>query len=99
MLREALKTLPETLDETYVRILYSIDDMYRAGALRILQVLSHSVRPLTIEEVAETLAIDFCGSPKFDPDLRLREPRALLDICASLITVRSRRLDRDDYTS
>ncbi|KAE9378647.1 hypothetical protein N431DRAFT_396440 [Stipitochalara longipes BDJ] len=98
-LREALKTLPEDLDETYVRILRSIDGMYRAGALRILQLLSYSMRPVTLQEVAETLAIDLYGSPKFDPDLRLREPRALLDICAGLITVRSRCRRADDYRS
>jgi hypothetical protein len=73
--------------------------MYRAGALRILQVLSHSVRPLTLQEVAETLAIDLCGSPKFDPDLRPREPRALLDICASLTTIRSRCHEVNDCSS
>jgi hypothetical protein len=54
---------------------------------------------MTLQEVAETLAIDLCGSPKFDPDLRLRELRALLDICASLITVRSRCHEVNDYSS
>jgi hypothetical protein len=73
--------------------------MYRAGALRILQVLSHSVCPLTLQEVAETLAIDLSGSPKFDPDLRLREPRSLLDICESLITVRYRCHKVNNYSS
>jgi hypothetical protein len=87
------------LDETYIRILCGIDDMYRANALRILQVLAYSVRPLTLQEAADSLAIDLCGSPRFDADLRLREPRALLDICSSLITLRSRRRVVDDCSS
>ena len=52
---KALKLLPKTLDETYERILQSIPDNRKSDAIRILQWLIFSARPLRIEEVAELL--------------------------------------------
>ncbi|KAH6666209.1 hypothetical protein B0J14DRAFT_199342 [Halenospora varia] len=84
-LRKALKSLPKTLDETYARILNNIDEEYSQDALRILQWLVYSARPLCIEEAAEVVAIDIKQS-QFDPENRLRDPRDLLTICSSLVT-------------
>ncbi|KAF8854030.1 ankyrin [Acephala macrosclerotiorum] len=88
-LRKALKSLPKTLDETYARILVNIDEEYSQDAFRILQWLVYSARPLRIEEVAEVLAIDTSES-RFDPENRLPEPRDLLTICSSLVTIVAR---------
>jgi hypothetical protein len=87
-LRKALKSLPKTLDETYDRILMNIDEQYSEDAFKILQLLAFSARPVKIEEVAEVLAIDFDrhGGPRFNADLRLRDPEALLTICSSLVS-------------
>ncbi len=57
-LREALKALPETLDDTYDRILMSIDKNDSQDALRVLQWLVCSARPVRIKEVAEAIATD-----------------------------------------
>ncbi|KAF7506336.1 hypothetical protein GJ744_011909 [Endocarpon pusillum] len=86
-LRKALASLPKTLDDTYARILCNIDEDHRRYALKILQWLTYSVRPLRLEEVAEVIAIDVEESPRFDPEKRLPEPRDILTICSSLISL------------
>lgn len=97
-LRVALRTLPKTLDETYHRILSSIDEELRDDALKLLQWLAFSVRPLTLAEMAEIFAIDRSEHlPRFDPDQRPREPRGILDICSSLVTVSFLKMKPDMY--
>ncbi|KAH9207858.1 hypothetical protein DL95DRAFT_312889, partial [Leptodontidium sp. 2 PMI_412] len=84
-LRKALNSLPKTLDETYARILLSIDEDYSQDTFRILQWLMYSARPLRIEELVEVIAIDTKQS-RFNPKNRLPDPRDLLTICSSLVT-------------
>ncbi|KAH9975095.1 hypothetical protein BGW80DRAFT_1251273 [Lactifluus volemus] len=65
-LRDALHKLPETLDETYGRILLGIEpgNGNREYAHRLLQCVAVAVRPLRVEELAEVLAIQFeAGKP------------------------------------
>jgi hypothetical protein len=88
-LREALKSLPKTLDDTYAQILRNIDEEDCQDAVKILQWLACSARPLQIEEVAEVVAVDIECDPRFDPGRRLREPQDILAICSSLITTTS----------
>jgi hypothetical protein len=85
--REALKLLPKTLDETYARILCSIDkEGHGKHAFKVLQWLAYSTRPLRIEEIAEVIAVDIEGDLRFNPENRLREPQDILTICSSLVT-------------
>jgi ankyrin repeat protein len=86
MLQKALATLPPTLDQTYDRILAGIDVDYSQYALRILQWLTFSARPLSIDEVAEVVAIDTRRDPAFDRDEVLEDPMEVLNICSSLVT-------------
>ena len=58
MLRKSLATLPRTLDQTYDRILIAIGEEYSEYAMRILQWLTFSARPLSVEEVAERSAAE-----------------------------------------
>ncbi|KAI9868362.1 MAG: hypothetical protein M1813_005805 [Trichoglossum hirsutum] len=97
-LRKALKSLPKTLDDTYARILLSIDEDYAQDALKVLQWLSFSNRPLRIEEVGEVVAVDLESDPRFDPERRLSEPYDLLIICSSLVTVSSATLELSNGT-
>ena len=83
----ALHSLPETLDQTYERIITNIHKDYRDHARRALIWLSYSIRPLTMIEVAE--ASIFEPSENLDTSERLREPAALLRILGSLVTVTS----------
>ncbi|KAI0379596.1 hypothetical protein F5Y04DRAFT_290200 [Hypomontagnella monticulosa] len=86
-LLKALESLPRTLEETYDRILCSIDEDRYEIALRILQWLSYSIRPLRLEELADVVAVNVKSDPRFDPELRFSEPRDMLTICSSLVTL------------
>ena len=85
-MRHALRNLPPTLDATYDRILINIPHEYRREAHCALQLLTVSRRPLTLHEVAEAVAID-PERETFDPENRLRDHEALLEICSSLLIV------------
>ncbi|KAN0126398.1 hypothetical protein V8E52_000038, partial [Russula decolorans] len=71
--RPTLKELPESLDETYERILKEIKKPNRDLAQRVLQCLVVATRPLRVAELAEVLAVDFDdaeGIPRLKPDWR-----------------------------
>ena len=89
--RRTLDELPESLDETYERILKEIKRPNRDHARRLLQCLVVAVRPLRVEELAEVLAVDFDdadGIPKLNPKWRWEdEEQALLTSCSSLIAI------------
>ncbi|RLL95993.1 hypothetical protein CFD26_106093 [Aspergillus turcosus] len=87
MLRESLASLPRTLQETYARILASIDSSYRQYAIRILQFLTYSDRPLTIQEAVDVIVVDPRGQPFFDPRLRMPNPRDIMKVCSSLVSL------------
>ncbi|KAL5371605.1 hypothetical protein DPSP01_014146 [Paraphaeosphaeria sporulosa] len=87
MLRKSLTTLPKTLDQTYDRILSTISEEDSEYAIRILQWLTCSARPLSVEEIAEVAAIDVARDPAFDHDEVLEDPLEALNICSSLVTI------------
>ena len=88
-----LDELPESLDETYERVLRNINKANRGHALRLLQCLTVAVRPLRVEELAEVLAVDFDaarngGIPNLKPDWRWSDQhQAALSTCSSLIAI------------
>ena len=92
-LRRFLNQIPDTLDETYERILKGIDKAQKDDALRLLQCLTVAIRPLRVEELAELLAFDFQapsagGIPILKEDWRWDdEEEAVLSTCSSLITI------------
>jgi ankyrin repeat protein len=86
----ALKELPQTLDETYDRILSGIDKDSQEYALCLFQCLCVSIRPLRLAELAEVLAILFDTGRDSEDNVDWRSDdaqRALLSACSSLITV------------
>jgi hypothetical protein len=89
--RRTLDELPESLDETYERVLKEIKKPNRDHALRLLRCLVVAIRPLRVEELAEVLAVDFGdedGMPKLNPNWRWEEQeQALLTSCSSLIAI------------
>jgi ankyrin repeat protein len=91
--RHILEELPETLDETYGRMLRNINKANRAHAHRLMQCLTVAVRPLRLAELAEVLAVDFGtattgGTSKLNTDWRWEDQRqAVLSTCSSLISV------------
>ena len=92
-LRRILEELPETLDETYERVLRDINKANREPARRLLQCLAVALRPLRVEELAEVLAMDFDapshgGIPQLNPDWRLADHhQAIMSTCSSLIAI------------
>src|SRR5580658_8380115 len=91
--RHMLEELPETLDETYERILRDINKANRNHAHRLLQCLTAAVRPLRVAELAEILAVDFGTASreetsKLNTDWRWEDQQeAVLSTCSSLISV------------
>ena len=85
--------MPETLDETYERVLGEINKANREHAIRLLHCLTVAIRPLRVEELAEVLAIDFDaarqeGIPKLNPNWRWSDHHhAVLSTCSSLIAI------------
>jgi len=93
--RQMLGELPETLDETYERVLREINKAKREHAHRLLQCLTVAVRPLRVAELAEVLAVDFGPgtasggeTSKLNTDWRWDDQeQAVLSTCSSLIAV------------
>ena len=86
-LRKALASLPKTLNDTYTRILCNTDEGHCRYAFQLLQWLAYAARPLELKEVAEVVAIDVEGTPRFDSDNRFPELQDILTICSSLISL------------
>jgi hypothetical protein len=80
-----------TLDETYARVLHEIGKTNEFYALRLLQCLTVAKRPLSVQELAEILALDFGtegGLPELRENWRSKDQQdAVLSICSSLIVV------------
>ena len=91
--RRILDELPETLDETYERVLKDIKKVNQEHAIRLLHCLTIAIRPLRVEELAEILAIDFDaaqreGIPKLNSNWRWADQhQAVLSTCSSLIAI------------
>ncbi|KAI9789761.1 MAG: hypothetical protein M1816_005800 [Peltula sp. TS41687] len=84
-LRQTLRELPKTLDETYERILSSIPERYTARVHAALQWLAVSERPMYLEEVAEAAVLEpYQCTP--DAEAKFQNPEAILNICGSLVT-------------
>jgi ankyrin repeat protein len=85
--------MPETLDETYERILRGINKAQKEDARRLLRCLTVAARPLRVEELAELLAFDFQatkerGIPTLKEDWRWNDQEAaVLSTCSSLIAI------------
>jgi hypothetical protein len=89
-IRRALDTLPESLDDTYERILLSIDKEKQRYARRLFQCLTVSIRPLRVEELAEILAVQLEDGQDSEYDTEWRPEdaqQAVLSACSSLINI------------
>lgn len=83
-----MKDLPKTLDETYSRILFAIDnDGTSEEAHKILRWIACAERPLAILEVLEVPGIFLDSEPRFDNEYKLRDPSDILRICSSLVSI------------
>jgi hypothetical protein len=88
--RRILEELPDSLDETYERILREIRRPNQGLAHRLMQCLVAAVRPLQVQELAEVLAFDFNaeGIPKLNQNWRwVDQEEAVMSACSSLVAI------------
>ena len=84
---EQLTELPKGLDEIYNRILKNIDEKHCADTRTFLQWLAFCQRPMTIEEIAETITADFSDiCPVFNQDKRYADPWDVLLRCSGFVS-------------
>ncbi|KAJ5510374.1 hypothetical protein N7453_002477 [Penicillium expansum] len=87
-LDKCLRSLPRDLDETYERMLCSIDDEDIEEARLVLTLLCVSNRPLTVKELTGALAIDVKASEwQLDREGRSFSQDDIVDICLGLIEI------------
>ncbi|EXL39659.1 hypothetical protein FOCG_17746 [Fusarium oxysporum f. sp. radicis-lycopersici 26381] len=84
----ALRSLPRDLNETYYRMLHNIPSEYKSSAIRLLQFLVYTKRPLTLAEAIEVIATEIDQEPRgFDVDGRLSLKADVLRYCPSLVII------------
>jgi len=87
------------LDETYERILCSIDEGSIKDARRILTLLCFSFRPLTVQEVIDGIAVDLDEPACLNLRRRLQDADDLREICPGLIDFGVKRDDETQFVS
>nr|CEG03602.1 unnamed protein product [Fusarium acuminatum CS5907] len=84
----ALESLPSDLNETYRRMVQNIPSEYKSSAIRLLQFLVHTKRPLTLPEAVEVIATEINQEPRgFDIKRRLFQAADVLRYCPSLVII------------
>ncbi|KAG9762871.1 Pfs, NACHT and ankyrin domain protein, partial [Aureobasidium melanogenum] len=91
--RRVLQTLPKDLNETYDRILQDIPAARVSNAIKLLQLLTFTNRPLWVEEAVDAIATEPELEPPFDIENRILPPEAVVGYCSSLVKVTTVRPD------
>ncbi|UKZ71720.1 uncharacterized protein TrAtP1_012668 [Trichoderma atroviride] len=86
-IRRALEQLPQGLDETYERILRSIDPVYQTQAASCLKWLAFSLCTLTVDELAEIFILRPENDTMIDEDDRVFNSEDVLVYLHGLIIV------------
>ncbi|KAH6978413.1 hypothetical protein EDB82DRAFT_546596 [Fusarium venenatum] len=87
-IKTTLESLPRDLNETYYRMLQDIPSEYKSGAIRLLQFLVYTKRPLTLAEAIEVIATEIDREPLgFDVNGRLCQEADVLRYCPSLVII------------
>jgi hypothetical protein len=92
-LTSALQNLPKTLNETYDRIIDAIPKQHEVYAIRILQFLVYSTRPLRLEEIVDAVIVQPDKDPCFEPKNRMPDPREITTTCSGLVSVVNEKLE------
>jgi hypothetical protein len=86
-MEETLASLPRNLNETYRHMIASIPAELKDDAIRLLQFLVHSKRPLKLAEAKEVIATQIENESRvFDIKRRLFCETDVLDYCPGLVT-------------
>ncbi|KIJ55984.1 hypothetical protein M422DRAFT_239162 [Sphaerobolus stellatus SS14] len=81
--KKALVSLPQTLDETYRRILLAVEEENRVYLARLLTWVIFTQHPLCLDLLAEAIIFE-PDSSELDPDQRFADPKDILDFCGNL---------------
>jgi hypothetical protein len=85
---ETLASLPRDLEETYRRMIECIPTELKNDSTRLLQLLVHLERPLTLAEAKEVIATQIDNEPRgFDIKRRLFRGADVLNYCPSLVII------------
>ncbi|GAW17393.1 hypothetical protein ANO14919_068500 [Xylariales sp. No.14919] len=84
---EALEQLPFGLNATYDRVLQAINPRFRIQIVNLLKWLVASVRPLRLEELAETCILRPEHAVPFDVTQRLFNPKDCVRYISSLVVL------------
>jgi len=96
--RRVLQTLPKDLNETYDRILQNIPHTRVHNAIKLLQLLIFSRRPLLLSELVDAIATEPDAEPPFAFEDRVDPAKAIIEYCPSLVvltTTNKRTYDRN----
>ncbi|KAI8624181.1 ankyrin repeat-containing domain protein [Xylariaceae sp. FL1651] len=88
--REALANLPKTLDEMYTRIIGNILPKHKPIATRILQFLTFSDSPLSLDEAIDIITVN-TSTCHFNPTDRMPCAEEILYYCSSLVIIVERK--------
>ncbi|RKK16121.1 hypothetical protein BFJ66_g10822 [Fusarium oxysporum f. sp. cepae] len=85
--KTALDTLPETLQETYYRVLKELTGTKRKYVIRILQFLAYSDIPMDLGGALDALAVNLTAPPglRFIMKKRMPLPAEILSLCSTLV--------------
>ncbi|CZR55936.1 uncharacterized protein PAC_05824 [Phialocephala subalpina] len=95
--KNALKVLLETLDETYERILSSIDSDYHEIIITALRWLVFANRPLKLRELAEASLIQPDDEVPFDVENRFASLYDVLQVLSGLVITANEPTFDTDY--
>ncbi|PMD50026.1 uncharacterized protein K444DRAFT_548080, partial [Hyaloscypha bicolor E] len=85
--RNALSSLPRTLDETYERILVNIPIDYQSKALTALRWIIYAVKELSLVQVSDAIIINPQADPPFSLADQPPEPLWILETLPGLVTI------------
>ncbi len=80
-----LSSLPESLDETYERMLCNINSFLIEDARQILTLLCYAPRPLLVQELIDAVAVEIKNPTGLNRRRRLQDINGIRDICGGLI--------------
>ncbi|KAH6972639.1 hypothetical protein EDB80DRAFT_360245 [Ilyonectria destructans] len=94
LLEQLLDSLPQTLDETYERMLSNVPSTSRDYARQMLMLLCCARRPLTVAELVDGIAVQLGDTPRYNPKRQLKNIDAIQQVCPGFTE-----LDVDPNTS
>ncbi|KAL8664146.1 MAG: hypothetical protein Q9168_007966 [Polycauliona sp. 1 TL-2023] len=97
ILDRVLNSLPESLDETYERMLCNIDSYLVEDARRILTLLCFAFRPLEVQELIDGVAVETVGCRGLNRKRRLQDADDIRDICQGLVDVELDHTEPSDH--